>query len=105
MTGPLNITVTAEPREKIHIMLVGVEYDILPPKASFGLKLVAVSGNDPTAYGSMMDEWIVKAFGKVGAKKIQARLVDEADDLDYPHIMKLMQAIAEAATGNPTSSS
>jgi hypothetical protein len=108
MAPDLQLNITADPREKIRVGLVGQEYDILPPKAAFGLKLAVrakQAADDPSSVSATVDEWIVKAFGKAEAKKIQARLEDAEDDLDFPHIVQLMEAVIAMVSGNPTSSS
>jgi len=49
-----------------------------------------------------MKQWIKSVFGKEGAKDIYKRFQDPEDRLDIPHIMKLMSAVNEASTGDPT---
>lgn len=102
------INITADPREKITICLVGVNYEVHPPKTALALKLAVrakQAGDAPDLMMAAVDEWITKAFGKTEAKKVQARLENETDDLDFPHIMQLMEALIEQATGTPTTSS
>lgn len=103
-----NISITADPREKITVSLVGVEYEIFPPKAALGLKLAVRAkqhGDDPVTTLESVTEWVQKAFGKPGARDIEKRIEDEADDLDITHVMQLMNKVVELTTGNPTSSS
>lgn len=106
--NPNMINITADPREPVPVTLVGMEYSIKPPKAALALKLAVrakAAENDPGSMMEAVDQWIAIAFGKVGSKKIQARLESDEDDLDFPHIMQLMEALVEQTTGNPTSSS
>jgi hypothetical protein len=103
-----NISITAEPRAKIHISLVGVEYDIQPPKAAFGLKLAVrakQAGEGPESMRDTVAEWVIAAFGKAGSLEIEKRIEDETDALDFPHLMQLMQRVTEMQSGNPTLSS
>lgn len=102
------INIVADPREPITVNLVGTEYVVKPPKAALAMKLAVTAKSaeeDPSAMMAAVNQWISIAFGKVGAKAIQKRLEDMDDDLDFPHIMQLMEAMIERATGNPTSSS
>lgn len=106
---PKTIEITAEPVPKMSVKLVGVDYMISPPKSSLAIKLAVqaktVGKDDPEKILDVLDEWLVKAFGKAGLKKVKARLDDPEDLLDTPHLMQLMEAVVEATTGDPTSSS
>lgn len=103
--------ITSDPREKIKVDLVGVRYDVWPPKTALAIRLakraLALQGDVEQASElfDVLDTWIDMAFGKPIAKKVRARMEDGEDDLDFPHIMKLMEALIERSTGNPTSSS
>lgn len=102
------ITIAAEPREPITVNLVGEEYLVDPPKGTYGIKLAQrakEAGEDTEANWSVVEGWVQRAFGKKQAKKVLERLMDDDDDLDIPHIMKLIEALAEAITGDPTMSS
>jgi hypothetical protein len=102
------IVITAEPLDLIPVSLVGVTYQIKPPKSSLALKLAVrakTAEDDPSLMMEAIDEWVDKAFGKEEAENVRARLDDEDDVLDFPHIMALMEAVIERTTGNPTSSS
>lgn len=103
-----HLSIVADPREKITISLVGVEYVITPPKASAALKMAirAKAGDeDPAEMLAALTEWAQKAFGKATATKVMKRLDDDEDELDLQHMMKLMEGVAELTAGNPTSSS
>lgn len=99
------ITIEAAPREAIPVMLVGVAYEINPPKAALALKLAVTAktaGNDDTAMMDALFEWVDIAFGKRASTAIKKRLDDPADDLDLPHITALMEAVIERQTDLPT---
>jgi hypothetical protein len=103
-----HLSIVADPREKITISLVGVEYVITPPKASAALKMAiqAKGGDDdPAEYLAALTGWAQKAFGKATADKVMKRLDDDEDDLDLQHLTQLMEGVAELTAGNPTSSS
>lgn len=103
------IVIEAEPRESLTVSLVGVDYVIDPPKGSYALKLARrakeLGGGDVDASWGMVEDWVKRAFGAKQSKKVLARIMDDDDDLDIIHIMKLIEAIAEAATSDPSSSS
>lgn len=98
------ITINAEPRESIVVELVGVKYNLMPPKSSLALKMAVrakTASDDPTEMMEAMYEWVDSAFGEE-ATAVKARL-DAADDLlDIDHIAKLMEAVMELASGNPS---
>ena len=106
MTTP-TIEIKADPRTPIKVSLVGVDYELNPPKSALAIKLAVqakTAGDDPTLVLQAIDEWVDKAFGKKNATAVRKRLDDENDDLDTPHLMQLMEAVIEASSGNPTSS-
>jgi hypothetical protein len=99
-----NIVIEAKPRESLLVSLVGVEYQIVPPKAALALKMAVhgkTAGDDPSAMIDTLYEWIDLAFGDQ-SKKVKARLESPTDDLDIDHISTLMGAVIEAVSGNPT---
>jgi len=100
-----DLIISAEPRKTLEVDLVGQTYKVTAPKAALGLKIAIrakQSGDDPGLMMDAVEEWVVKAFGKSAAKKVLARVDDENDDLDIQHLMKLMEAVIEATTGDPT---
>lgn len=100
------IVIDAEPREAFPVSLVGVEYLVTPPKSTIALALAArakEAGSDGEKVREELDGWVRIAFGKKQAAKVIERLDDADDDLDLPHIMTLMQKLAEAVTPDPTS--
>lgn len=96
--------VESTPRKGIPVNLVGVDYTVRKPKAALGLRL-AVAGKkadeDPENMMKAMDTLVLMVFGKKDAKAVDARLSDPEDDLDFEHLVELVQALG--ATGeNPT---
>lgn len=102
------IVVTAAPREPITVDLVGMEYLLDPPKSTYAIKLARrakEAGDDTDAQWGIIEGWVTRAFGAKQGKKVLERLDDEDDDLDVPHIMNLIEQLAEVTTENPTTSS
>lgn len=103
----MDIIIEAEPKTEIAVSLVGEEYTVVPPKASFAIKIAVRSKQsentrDPDFAMSSIYEWIDAAFGKEVGQRIRERLDDSDDQLDIDHIATLMQKIMEFASGNPT---
>jgi hypothetical protein len=102
------IEVAATPREKITVRLVGHEYVMTMPKGALTLKIAARAREaeekaDPTVMVALFDDWLDAGFGKKQGKALRARMDDPDDALDIPHIMELIQKVAEVGTPNPTS--
>lgn len=99
------IVIEATARTPHSVELVGEEYLVTPPKSTLALALasrVAAAGEDPGKIREEVDIWVRLAFGRKQSAKVLERLEDADDDLDLPHIMQLMQALAEAATADPS---
>ena len=106
------ITITAIPAETLMVNLVGVVYEVCPPKAMMALQMAkstvqARTGKntgkqaDPLQTLAKLDGWMVAAFqGEVDA--VRARLDDPKDLLDIDHIAELMAAVMEESSGHPT---
>lgn len=100
------IVVEAKPRGTITVKLVGVEYQMTPPKSALALKLATKAksiGEDPEKMMDLLSDWMDQGFTKPVAKKIMARMDDPEDEFDFQHIMELMKAVIERASANPTS--
>ena len=100
-----DLTISAEPRKTLEVDLVGKTYKVTAPKAALGLKLAVrakQADDDPGKMMEAVEEWVIKAFGKTNGAKVLKRVDDEDDDLDIQHLMKLMEAVIEATTGDPT---
>lgn len=101
------IEITAEPPKPISVTLLGVDYKVRPLKGSLGVAMAQrFSGKNltPEKIGKEMDTLIRTMFGPDDAPKIQKRLIDPDDLLDYEHIIALMNKVVEAQSGNPTTS-
>ncbi|AWN07739.1 tail assembly chaperone [Microbacterium phage Hendrix] len=120
------IEIEAKAAELIPIKLVGVQYLINPPKTSLTMDMADTMGSftakkldenasDAEKQQAMkesrkaskktreaLNTWMLQAFGADGFQEIQKRLKDPLDKLDIEHVMELMNAVAEAKTGNPT---
>lgn len=100
------IKITADPVVALPVELVGIVYEVTPPKSSLAMKLAVrakTSGDDPSLMVDTLYEWVDSAFGDE-APAVRARLEDPKDLLDIIHISKLMEVIVKETTGgNPTS--
>jgi hypothetical protein len=101
------LTIAADPKATIPIDLVGVRYEVKPPKAALALRIAVEAkqaGDDPELVLSAIGTWVRMAFGEEDGRKVMARLEDADDDLDFPHVMILMDALIKRVTGNPPTS-
>jgi len=101
-----DIPITAKPRRIISVDLVGVRYDVKPPKGALALTLgraAKKASTDPEQGMRAMMDWLTMAVGSENAEAIEKRLNDLNDELDFEHIGDLIKAVTEAgANGNPT---
>lgn len=123
------IEIEADEVEPLNVKLVGKMYQINPPKTAMSLAMAENMMGRADVFDMkneeklpkaerekrekrrtkiareaqrLLNDWVIQAFGAEGAKEIQARLADPTDKLDTPHLMKLMTAVSEEVTGNPT---
>jgi hypothetical protein len=99
------LLIEAAERKHIPVDLVGVHYDLIPPKAAFSLRIAQraqEADKDVTILMEVLTSWMVAAFGDKQAAKIMARLDDPDDQLDFPHLLTLLQKVVELGV-NPTS--
>ena len=96
------------PKNRFTVDLGGENYTARAPKSTVALTLSkALSGVDvaeePEKALKVMED-LLKLIMPVEAdsKRVIERLRSDDDDLDYPHVMQLVQALVERATGNPT---
>lgn len=100
------IVISAEAPDLIPVELVGQKYTVRPIKSSLGLQMAQQfnkKDQKPEDIAEALDSIIGTLFGKEKPKIIK-RLGDSEDLLDYVHIMELINALAERASGNPTTS-
>jgi hypothetical protein len=100
------IRITATPKKRVPVDLLGVEYMIKPPKTALLLSISSHGAGSDTEPGAVNRDFqtILKLmFTKEDVVDIQERLNDPDDDLDLDHIFETVEAIAEeAAGGDPT---
>lgn len=100
-----DIKITAKKRGTISVNLVGKEYEAVPPKAIISMKFGQVAqeaGEDANALVEALFEWLELTFDDQ-AEQIKERLYSPKDDLDFPHVVELMQKLTEQSVeGNPT---
>ena len=106
MAQTQSISISATPRTKISLDLVGHKYVVTPPKSAVAMQMARTIQEDggtgaDIAWRELMG-WVSQAFNNRDAAAIEKRLRDPKDDLDIEHIMQLVQAVTEAASGNPT---
>lgn len=100
-----DIVINVEPPKPISVSLGGTKYKVRPIKGSLGMSLgqqMQSTGSDVGKLQKSMSRLVLMIFGPSDAKKVEARLNDPEDALDYPHILELMNALIEKSTGNPT---
>lgn len=100
-----DLTISADAQKPITVDLVGVEYELRPPKASLGVAIALrarAAEGEPEEQLAVFNRWLAAAFGKKSAAAIEKRLADPDDLLDLPHISQLMEKVTEVASGNPT---
>lgn len=108
-TKPLTFTTDKRDAKPIPFELDGEEYTFTPHKIA-GMMLPVI---DPEAAGVNGDgaaqtvgqrqwDWFRKGLGDDQYGRIIARLKDPDDDLDYPDVTKMSNALMRAASGRPT---
>jgi hypothetical protein len=109
-TAKADVTINADVKKKIIVDLVGEKYSVTPPKTSLAIKVTQRARGaegKPTRKEAdesfeALQEWIDKAFGVQGAKRVRTRLNDADDDLDLDQIMQLMNVLLEMESGGPS---
>lgn len=105
MTDTQRLVISATPVKKITLELVGKEYLIRAPKASLGIVLaqrIQAAGDNVEDLLEEIKNWLVITFGSKQGPKVYDRIFDPDDELDIPHIVSLIEQLAEMVTGNPT---
>jgi len=100
-----SLLIEAAERKSIPVELVGVHYDLIPPKAAFSLRIAQraqEADKDVNLLLGVLGNWMTAAFGEKQSAKIMARLDDPDDLLDFGHLLTLLQKVVELGV-NPTS--
>lgn len=113
--GPTNgdvISIVAAKRKTIPVDLIGVRYNVTPPKASAAIRMMGLTNldldsddntqalNAATQMMEAYDDLVTMMFG-AKAQEIRDRMNDPEDALDIQHISELSQALQAASTDNP----
>lgn len=82
-------------------------FDFYPPKIGKLMKTFRRIGtsNESESGGLMLQaqwDWLERGFGEEDWEHIEARLDDDDDPLDFPHIQKLFEDLLAVAAGRPT---
>lgn len=89
----------------LKVDLLGTRYEIRPPKAGMAMNLARMAGKknaDPMKLMDLMEKWIDHAFHEKSEEVKERIFEDPDDDLDFVHIIELVQKITELQTGSPT---
>lgn len=99
-----DLTISIEPPKPITVDFGGKQYKVRPIKSSLGIALAQRLQGEKDAKKTVEGIYhiIDIIFGKADSAKVKKRLEDPADDLDFPHVLQLMQALIAKSTGNPT---
>jgi hypothetical protein len=100
-----SLLIEAAERKSIPVELVGIHYDLIPPKAAFSLRIAQRAQDadkDVSQLLNILGSWMTAAFGEKQSARIMARLDDPDDLLDFPHLLQLLQKVVELGV-NPTS--
>lgn len=106
-TEAVDLTIPVEQPKGIRVDLGGVVYTVRPIKTTLGMSLATrLQGlkEDPKEVGKAMEQLVGLIFQKEDREGVHARFNDPEDSLDYNHVMSLLTALMERATGNPTTS-
>jgi hypothetical protein len=107
--GPAPIIDIDAEEDGIPVRLVGVDYIAHRPKSMLAIRLgEQINQKDVTkdldALVETMREFVRLMFGSEVADGIMARLEDPDDQLDLPHIQRLVNAMVTVVTGRPPTS-
>jgi hypothetical protein len=93
------------PAEPVTVDLMGVLYDVTPPKSALAMRiawLAAERDSDPDEVFQALEAWMDKAFGDQADSVRHRMYEDDKDPLDFPHIMALIQKLIELSSDLPT---
>jgi hypothetical protein len=91
----------------IPVNFVGIDYEAKRPKAIMAIRLgerISNAGEDVEEVIQDLTNFAELVFGEEIGKEVMARMEDPNDDLDLPHLIQLVTALAEAATDLPNMS-
>jgi hypothetical protein len=109
MSDVLQIKVAARRKEPIPFALEGSDhvYSFKPPKqAGVFMPLLlgdAHDGDDDLDSTRATFKWLDKGLSKDDMGRIEARLRDPEDDLDFDSLAEVVKALMERASARPTS--
>lgn len=106
------VKVNTDPRpDEIEEVWLGDDgpYEFVTPKVApliAAMRKMRTMSEEEAGYSSLdaQDRWMKKGFGPDQWARIQKRLDDEDDPLDFDHIMQVFEAIFETVTGRPPTS-
>lgn len=103
----IDIEIAVEPPKPLKVNFGGEIYTVRPIKGSLGISLGSqmkgVKG-DTEKLQKALKRIVDIMFGPTDGAVIMARLDDQEDDLDFTHVMELLNKLVEKSTGNPTTS-
>lgn len=102
-----DLTIPVEVPSGVSVALGDEVYVVRPIKTTLGMSLAGSLQSlkeDPKEMVKAMDRLVNLVFNPEDRDNIKARLNDREDALDYNHIMNLLMALMERATGNPSTS-
>lgn len=102
-----DLTIPVEAPSGVSVALGDQVYVVRPIKTTLGMSLAGSLQSlkeDPKEMVKAMDRLVNLVFNPEDRDNVKARLNDREDALDYNHIMNLLMALMERATGNPSTS-
>lgn len=103
------ITIGATVPDTVKVDLVGVRYAVRPMKTAAAVRMaetfkVLDKNQNPSKMKKGMYALVHDLFGPEQEDAVIARLESSDDALDFQHVVALMNAVIERATGNPSTS-
>lgn len=105
------IEIPVEPRDgkAVTFRIGGKDYDFRMPKVYGLLRTIrglrSGASDDPTQELALLDQvesWLFDCLAPDDASELQARLLDEHDDLDVQHLTAVFQKMVEIASDRPS---
>lgn len=102
VTRPRKLVIDAGEQQSITVSLVGVDYEVTPPKAFGNLQMAqlgrSMQANPDEMSEEDVDEFIgvlLRPFTPEDAEAVEARLQDANDLLDVNHLTQLLDMLRE----------